>query len=610
MSNSSGVKVNAPSYAPITLTTWVAGVAELTQPDEIYWCDGSVEERDYLIEEMVASGTLLALNEDLRPGCYLARTGPSDAADVPDRTFVCTERPEDAGPTNHWANPDAMKQVLADKFNGAMRGRRMYVIPYSLGPVGGPMSKLGIEITDSPYVVVTMYTLTRIGNPALNAIAMGGFWVPGVHSVGYPLRSADGVTRPDVPWPCNPDKYIAHFPGTCEIWSYGSGLGDSAVLGRKCFALRLASVLGHEAQWYAEHMLLAKLTSPEGEVSYVAGAFPSGNAANLATLQPALPGWTSEVIGNDVAWLRADRDGQLRAINPGAGFCGSVGGLSGESSPAMLRALERDAIFTNVALTDDGDVWWEGLTDEPPAHLVDWRGDDWTPQSGRPAAHPGAGYVVGAKRMPALAKEHDDPVGVPVSVIAFGGCRASVMPLIAEAYSWEHGVFLGATLASEETGPDGATDVQRDPFAMRSYCGYNLADYWTHWLHLGRTLGAKAPHVVAVNWFRRTADGTLAWPGGGDNWRPIEWALRRVAHQAGATTGICGRVPSADDLNADGLDLTDEQLDSLLDLDPAECAVEADAIERYFGSFGNKLPAELTLELADLRGRIAAKAAS
>jgi len=604
MLNASEVGINAPANAPVELVNWVAGVAELTQPDTVCWCDGSTEERDRLTAALVESSTFIKLNESKRPGSFLVRSHPTDVGPADDRTFICAERPEEVGPTSRWADPAAMKQVLAEKFNGSMSGRTMYVIPFAMGPVGSSMTKLGIEITDSPYVVVAMRVLAHIGTPALDAIAQGGFWVPAVHSVGYPLRKEDGATRPDVPWPCNADKYVAHFPDSCEIWSYGSGQPDNAVLAHRSFALRIASVLAEEEGWLAEHMQVVKFTSPAGEVSHVAGAFPRGCAQGFATMRPTIPEWHAETISVDMAWLRSGADGRLYAVNPEIGCAGFVADASKKTNRVILRALASDAIFINVALTDDGDVWWDGLTDEPPAHAFDWQGNEWTPAAGTPAAHTGASYLVGLDHISSLAKEEADPEGVPIDLIVFGGRRASVLPLVTEAYSWEHGVLLGATLAAETVTADGAHHVRRDPFAMLSYCGYNMADYWTHWLRLGRTLGEKAPRMIAVNWFRRAADGTWAWPGGAENVRAIEWALRPAKD---ATPAVCGRLPNVGEFNVDRLDLTPEQVAALFALDMDEWVAEADAIAEYFDKFGNRLPAELTLELADLRGRINAQ---
>jgi phosphoenolpyruvate carboxykinase (GTP) len=602
------IENTAPANAPQDLLTWVAGVAELTQPDAVYWCDGTIAERDRLYDEMVASGTFIKLNQDLRPGSYLARSEPSDVARVESRTFICSEKPEDAGPTNNWADPAEMKKTLGWLFAGCMRGRTMYVIPFSMGPLGGEISKLGIEITDSPYVVVNMRIMTRIGTPALDAIAAGNTWVPAVHSVGYPLVDPDGNARPDVPWPCSDEKYITHFPETHEIWSYGSGYGGNALLGKKCYALRIASVLAREEGWLAEHMLILKITGPDGREYHLSAAFPSAcGKTNLAMLRPTIPGWKVETVGDDIAWMRPGPDGRLYAINPEAGFFGVAPGTSEETNPTCLHALNHDVIFTNVALTDDGDVWWEGMTDTPPDHLIDWQGKDWAPGSGHPAAHPNSRFTVAASQAESISPDWEDPAGVPIDVILFGGRRATNIPLISESYDWEHGVFIGATVSSEQTAAAEGTvgSLRRDPFAMLPFCGYNMADYWAHWLDVGKVLGDKAPTIFQVNWFRKDAQGKWLWPGFGDNSRPIEWALRRVNGEIGALDGLSGHIPKPGDLNLKGLEISEKQLAELFELDPDAWDREAALTEEYFAQFGDKVPEALHQQLWYLRERIA-----
>ena len=602
------VRAAAPANAPEDVIEFVTRIAELAKPENVYFADGSQEEWDRLTTEMVESGVFTRLNPDKRPNSFLARSLPSDVARVESRTFICSEKEEDAGPTNNWYDPAEMKKILHEKFDGAMRGRTLYVIPFSMGPLGGPISQLGIELTDSPYVVVNMRIMTRMGAAAMDLIAEGRPWVPAVHSVGAPLAEHEK----DTTWPCNDEKYITHFPETNEIWSFGSGYGGNALLGKKCYALRIASTMARRDGWMAEHMLILRLTDEKsGKQYHVTAAFPSAcGKTNLAMLQPTIPGYKVETVGDDIAWMRPGPDGRLRAINPEAGFFGVAPGTFYDTNPMAMDTMKANTIFTNVALTDDGDVWWEGIDAPMPEHLIDWQGNDFTPADaaeGKKAAHPNSRFTTPASQCPIICPDWEAPEGVAVDAVLFGGRRATNVPLVAEQYENAHGVFIGSAVASEVTAA--ALDakvgsLRHDPMAMLPFCGYHMADYWSHWLEMQEKLGDKFPKVYQVNWFRKDENGKFIWPGYGDNSRVLDWIVRRASGEVEAVDGVTGRYPKFEDFNLEGLDLGEEEWAKMYDIDPEAWAAEMDDTEEYYKQFGDKLPEAIKEQLAKFRARI------
>jgi phosphoenolpyruvate carboxykinase (GTP) len=586
------------------LNDWVSEIREMCGPDSVYWCDGSKSEYGMMIKLMVDSGLAIPLQK--RPGSYLFRSDPSDVARVEDRTYISCKNKEDAGPTNNWMEPAKLKCIMKELYKGCMKGRTMFVIPFSMGPVGSPIAKIGIEITDSPYVVANMHIMTRVGKKVLDVLGEKGEFIKCLHSVGKPL--ADGESDNGI-WPCAPieKKFISHFPEEDTIWSYGSGYGGNALLGKKCLALRIASVMARREGWMAEHMLILRLTNPAGRKFHIAAAFPSAcGKTNLAMLRPTIPGWKCECIGDDIAWMKQDSDGRLRAINPEAGFFGVAPGTSYKSNPMAMESIRENTIFTNCVLTDDGDVWWEEMG-VPCPHGIDWKGREWTPEKGEKGAHPNARFTAPASQCPAICPEWEDPAGVPIDIFIFGGRRTSVVPLVIQSFDWDHGVYLGATSASEPTAAalDVKGKIRRDPFAMLPFCGYNMGDYWDHWFKMGDKLGDKAPKIFYVNWFRKTAEGKWLWPGFGENSRVLKWMCGRIEGKAGADKTPVGMIPSKDDLDFEGLSMNDSDISELLGVDTSKWAGEIPEIEEFISGFGEHLPERMKIQVEKMKKRLA-----